>query len=254
MKKMLGIIGVVCFTGVVSAANPSVGAMTASDHALSQKLGEVKALPSEERGNVLVVGDSMMRLLGTELEKEFAAKQPNVSVTSFSSLGSGLVRQDSFDWPMKISELVQAKKPSVVIISLGANDRQSLSSAAGEKLLPGTREWSVEYGHRLGQIMDLLITGGVKHVVWLQLPDMKTEQHQQHALEVNRLVAEAAAQRPQMVLFETASVLARKPGKFVSYVMGRDGSVITVRDSDGVHLSADGAKRLAQAIVQAYWK
>jgi len=253
MKKMLGILGAVCFTAVVCGADSSVAGMTTSDRVLTQKLSLIKALPPEERGSVLILGDSMMRLLGTELEKEFASR-PNVTAMSFSSLGSGLARQDSFDWPMKISELTQSKKPAVVIISLGANDRQALTSAAGEKLAPDTREWSAEYALRLGQIMDLLITSGVKHVIWLQLPDMKSEQNQRHATEVNRLVAEVAAKRPQVVLFETAPVLARKPGKFVSYVMGYDGAVITVRDPDGIHLSSDGAKRLAQAIVLAYWK
>lgn len=254
MKKMIGILGTVCFAAVVFGADIPAGVgMTTSDRVLTQKLSSLKALPVEERGTVLIIGDSMMRLLGTELEKEFAAHS-NVTAMSFSSLGSGLARQDSFDWPMKISELTQAKKPSVVIISLGANDRQALTSATGEKLVPETREWSAEYALRLGQIMDLLITSGVKHVIWLQLPDMKSEQNQGHAIEVNRLVAEQAAKRPQVLLFETAPVLARKPGKFVSYVMGRDGAVITVRDPDGIHLSSDGAKRLAQAIVLAYWK
>jgi len=253
IKKAFGIIGMVCFTAVAFGADQPSGGMTTSDRVLTEKLSGLKALPVEERGTVLILGDSMMRLLGTELEKVFAG-QPNVAAMCFSSLGSGLARQDSFDWPMKISALTQEKKPSVVIISLGANDRQVLSSATGERLIPDTREWSAEYALRLGQIMDLLIKSGVKHVIWLQLPDMKSEQNQRHAIEVNRLVAEEAAKRPQLILFETAPVLARKPGRFVSYVMGGDGAVITVRDPDGVHLSSDGAKRLAQAIVLAYWK
>lgn len=253
MKKMFGLFGAVCLAAVVFGADPAGGGMTTTDRILMEKLNAVKPLPTEERGSVLIVGDSMMRLLGTELEKEFAGR-PNVVAQSFSSLGSGLARQDSFDWPMKVSELMQEKKPAVVILSLGANDRQALSSATGEKLVPDTREWSAEYASRLGQMMDLLVKAGAKHVIWLQLPDMKTPQHQLHAQEVNRLVAEEAAKRPQVVLFETAPVLARKPGKFVSYVMGRDGAVITVRDPDGIHLSSDGAKRLAQAIVQTYWK
>ena len=254
MKKTLSIAGMVCFAAVVFGADlAGDGMTTSSDRMLLQKLSEIKALPVETRGTVLIIGDSMMRLLATEIEKEFA-KLPNVSAMSFSSLGSGLARQDSFDWPMKLSALTLEKKPAVVIVSLGANDRQALSSATGEKFLPETREWNAEYAVRLGQIMDLLIKGGVKHVVWLQLPDMKSEQNQRHAIEVNRLVAEEAAKRPQVVLFETAPVLARKPGRFVSYVMGGDGAVITVRDSDGIHLSSNGAKRLAQAIVLTYWK
>ena len=56
---------------------------------------------------VLMVGDSMMRLLGVAMEKQCkkAGIQPAVS---FSSLGSGLVRPNVFDWNAKIDELARA--------------------------------------------------------------------------------------------------------------------------------------------------
>ncbi len=252
MKK-LGLLSMMfCGWAAVSSAQ-LIGVTTASDKALVDQLKQVEALPKEQRSPVLMIGDSMMRLLGNALEKEMG-KIPEVKASSFTSLGSGLARLDAFDWMAKTIALMDEKKPSTVIVSLGANDNQVLVDLTGKKILVDTPAWNLEYGRRIKQIMDLLIQGGAKRIIWLTLPDMKDPTHQRYAQTVNKICVEQAATHPTVAIFDTAPILARKPGKFVSYVMGADGSVVTVRDPDGVHLSTDGAKRLAQALVLAYWK
>ncbi|MEI6646617.1 MAG: DUF459 domain-containing protein [bacterium] len=251
--KRLGLLNMfICGWAMVSSAQ-LIGLTTASDKALGDQLKQVEALPKEQRSPVLMIGDSMMRLLGNALEKELG-KIPDVKASSFTSLGSGLARLDAFDWMAKSIALMDEKKPSTVIVSLGANDHQVLVDLTGKKILVDTPAWSQEYGRRISQIMGLLIQGGAKRIIWLTLPDMKDPTHQRYAQTVNKIVAEQAATHPAVTLFDTAPILARKQGKFVSYVMGADGSVITVRDPDGIHLSTDGAKRLAQALALAYWK
>ena len=251
--KRLGLLNMFfCGWAAVSSAQ-LIGVTTASDKTLGDQLKKVEALPKEQRSPVLMIGDSMMRLLGNALEKELG-KIPDVKASSFTSLGSGLARLDAFDWMAKSIALMDEKKPSTVIVSLGANDHQVLVDLSGKKILVDTPAWSLEYGRRIKQIMELLTQGGAKRIIWLTLPDMKESTQQSYAQAVNKIITEQAALHPVVSLFDTAPILARKPGKFVSYVMGADGSVVTVRDTDGVHLSTDGAKRLAQAIVLAYWK
>ncbi len=252
MKYLISMVFLGCLLNQLALAQ-LIGVTTASDKLLVEKLSKMEALPREQQASVLLMGDSMMRLFGSAMEKELLKKE-GVTASSFTSLGSGLARLDAFDWMAKASVLMEEKKPATVIVSLGANDHQVLMSASGEKIPVDTPEWNQEYGRRIGKILDLLVTGGAKRVIWLTLPDMKEPAHQEYASVVNKLVAEQAATRQTVMLFDTAPILARKPGKFVSYVMGADGSIITVRDRDGVHLSADGAKRLAQALVLAYWK
>jgi hypothetical protein len=251
--KRLGLLNMFfCGWAAVSSAQ-LIGVTTASDKVLGDQLKKVEALPKDQRSPVLMIGDSMMRLLGNALEKELG-KIPDVKASSFTSLGSGLARLDAFDWMAKSIALMDEKKPSTVVVSLGANDHQALVDLTGKKILVDTPAWNQEYGRRMGQIMGLLIQGGAKRIILLTLPDMKDPVHQRYAQTVNAILVEQAATHPAVTIFDTAPILARKPGKFVSYVMGADGSVITVRDPDGVHLSTDGAKRLAQALVLAYWK
>jgi hypothetical protein len=251
--KRLGVLNMVfCGWAAVSSAQ-LIGVTTASDKALVDQLKQVEALPKEQRSPVLMIGDSMMRLLGNAMEKELG-KLPEVKASSFTSLGSGIARLDAFDWMAKSISLMDEKKPSTVVVFLGANDCQILVDQTGKKILVDTPAWNQEYGRRISQIMGLLIQGGAKRIIWLTLPDMKAPAHQRYAQTVNKIFVEQAATHPAVSLFDPSPILARKPGKFVSYVMGADGSVVTVRDSDGVHLSTDGAKRLAQALVLAYWK
>jgi len=62
------------------------------------------------------------------------------------------------------------------------------------------------------------------------------------------------ARKDKFVLFDMAPLLSRKPGAFSMYMMAPNGSALTVRDVDGVHVTSVGAQRVAQAIVKTFWK
>lgn len=209
-----------------------------------------------EAAPVLMIGDSMMRLLGIAMEKELKAAgvQP---AASFSSLASGLARMDAFDWFAKVDALMSEHKPATVVVTLGANDRQSLKDATGRVVLFGTQEWEKEYALRVGRIMDELIKGGAQKIIWLLLPDMKEPVQQTYAQFVNTLFEREAAteaRKDKVVLFDMRPLLSRKPGTFSLYVMAPNGAALTVRDADGVHLTNPGAQRVAQSLVKTYWK
>jgi len=209
-----------------------------------------------EGAPVLMIGDSMMRLLGIAMEKELKAAgiQP---AASFSSLASGLARMDAFDWFAKVDALMKEHKPATVIVTLGANDRQSLKDTSGRVVPFGSPEWEKDYALRVGRIMDELLKGGATRVVWLLLPDMREPVQQEYAQFVNGIFAQqkaAEARKDKVVLFDMAPLLSRKPGMFSLYVMAPNGAVLTVRDTDGIHLTNPGAQRVAQSLVKTYWK
>ena len=215
------------------------------------------AAPSvpEPETPVLMIGDSMMRLLGVAMERQF--KQSGVTPAyAFSSLGSGLGRPAVFDWNAKVAELLGEHHPKTVFVSLGTNDRQTMEGFDTAAIRYGAPEWEPEYARRIAGMMDQLHEGGVTRVVWLLLPDMKDEATQEHAKLVNRLVTAAAqdeSRRDFVTLFDLGPVLSRRPGQFSQYVMSKDGAALTVRDPDGVHLTNDGAKLCARAILKTFW-
>lgn len=236
MKKLLPALLAVLFTAASSAP-----AATSS--------------PPEPDTPVLMIGDSMMRLLGVAMERQFK-KSGVTPAYAFSSLGSGLVRPAVFDWNAKVAELLGEHHPKTVFVSLGTNDRQTMEGFDTAAIRYGAPEWEPEYARRIAGMMDQLHEGGVTRVVWLLLPDMKDESIQEHAKLVNRIVTAAAqdeSRRDFVTLFDLGPVLSRRPGQFSQYVMSKDGAALTVRDPDGVHLTNDGAKLCARAILKTFW-
>lgn len=208
------------------------------------------------RSPVLMIGDSMMRLPGHAMERELS-RLPGIQATSFSGIGTGLARLDAFDWLGKIDELCAELRPKVAVVALGANDRQPMLLPDNRSLAqPGSPEWDAEYGHRIGQAMDRLAAGGCERIIWLQLPPMRDAVVQAHAGRINELVATAGAQRPRVVVHDFSPLVAdRRTGGYTERVMDpMTAAAIRVRDPDGIHLTPDGARMLATALIQEYWQ
>lgn len=217
--------------------------------------GAEKDKPPTPDTPILMIGDSMMRLLGVAMEKQFKKDgiQPAVA---FSSLGSGLVRPAAFDWNAKIDELCKEHHPKTVFVSLGTNDRQTLEGVENGVVRYGAPEWEPEYEKRLAEFIDRIFANDVERIVWLLLPDMKEPANQEHAQLVNRLVTKLAqeeSRKDRMTLFDLGPILSKRPGKFSPAVMASNGAALTVRDPDGVHLTHDGAKLVARAVVKTFW-
>jgi hypothetical protein len=207
------------------------------------------------RSPVLMIGDSMMRLPGHAMERELS-RLPGIQATSFSGIGTGLARLDAFDWLGKIDELCADLHPKVAVVALGANDRQPMLLPDNHGLAqPGSPEWDTEYGRRVGQAMDRLAAGGCQQVIWLQLPPMRDAVVDDFAKRINGLVAEAARTRPAVVVHDFSKLVAdRRTGGYVERMMDpMTAAAIRVRDPDGIHLTPDGARMLATALIKEYW-
>ena len=202
------------------------------------------------------MGDSMMRLLGIQMEKAFkkADIQPAVA---FSSLGSGLVRPAVFDWTAKIAELLETHHPKTVFVSLGTNDRQPIEGEAGGVIHYDKPEWEAAYARRIGAVMDQLLAAGVTRIVWFRLPPMKDAVNQAHAELVNTIVereAAAESRKDKVTIFDLSPLLSRRPGTYTQYLMSPQGEALSVRDPDGVHLTNAGGKIIATAVLKTFWK
>ena len=234
----------------------SLLAVLAISPALAADKGKQKGpdIPTPETP-ILAIGDSMMRILGNQIEKQFKAADLT-PVTAFSSLGSGLVRPSVFDWTAKINELLEANHPKTVFVALGTNDRQTMETLEGSVIPYGAPEWEPEYAKRIGAVMDQLLQGGATRVVWLLLPCMKAPANQEHAELLNAVVtreAQTEERKDKVSLLDLGSLLSRNPKKYSAGVMAPTGEFVTVRDPDGVHLTSDGAKLVAKAMIKIYW-
>lgn len=239
MKKLLKRFALIILAGLVAT-----GTMAAE-------------APEYPQGStpVLMIGDSMMRILGANMEKEFrlADIQPAVA---FSSLGSGLVRPSVFNWFTKLDELLAENHPKTVFVALGTNDKQALETEDGTIINYGAPGWEAAYRSCIARVMDQLLAADVDLVVWFLLPPMKEPAVQEHAQIVNRIATELAGEdsrKDKIFLYEMASCFSRKPGVYSQYMMSPAGEAIMVRDPDGIHLAVGGAKAVAKACVKNFY-
>ena len=147
-------------------------------------------------------------------------------------------------------------KPKTAFIALGTNDRQSLESRTGSMAAVGTDEWRVEYKCRIEELLDALYTSGVTHAVWMLTPPMKSDGNEQHAQLVASIVAEIAGDkkyRDRFHRYDMGKVLTIRPGRYTQTIISKTGAAVSVRDTDGIHLSFQGAKIVAEDVLKTYW-
>ncbi len=194
-------------------------------------------------GDVLIIGDSLMKSVGREFKKACAAN--DLSSEVFTSIGSGLARLDLLDWHSKTKELIEQHKPKLVLVMMGANDNQAMQGAGGGVPF-GIPGWEIEYGRRCGKLMDIMIDGGVSEVVWFGLPCMREKRLNKDAIVISRIIKQQAAARPKVEYISTYKMFSKKD-KYSAYIIKKSGMPLDVRASDGIHLNSSGAKYLVES-------
>jgi hypothetical protein len=193
-----------------------------------------------------VVGDSLAGPLGNALAGRGATLGLLAVVIDYQG-GTGLTREDLFDWPGTAAQRLPEVAPDVVVSLLGANDGQALRLPGG-RLEFGSPEWDREYTGRVGAFMDLL-AGGSRRVYWVGVPTMSDPDYDARVRHINALAQQEAATRQQLVYVDAYSLVQDEEGRFATQLVDEAGDLVTVRLSDGTHLTSAGADRLALAVL-----
>jgi hypothetical protein len=173
--------------------------------------------------------------------------------TSEYQVGTGLIRNDYFDWKRHLEGVVRAREPEVVVFMTGANDSQDF--IVGGTYYPYTTErWHRLYEKRVSAIMDVLTANGRK-VVWVGMPPMRDKTLNSGMAEVNGVFATEAEKRPGSVEYvDTWQLFSAPGGGYTDTLPDEDGNQEQVRLEDGIHLNVPGSERLAVAIMAAVEK
>lgn len=194
----------------------------------------------DEPLRVLLAGDSMMRELADAINDEAPTDLTNTR-TEYR-ISSGLARPDFFDWPSQLARLMQSYRPEAVVVVFGTNDHQDIE-AEGRVLRWDSEGWAVEYGRRVGLVMDLLGRPGVT-VTWVGLPAMRQPGMSAAMDRLSDIYRQQAAGRPWVHVIDTGAVVEAPDGSYATELANGNGK-LTVRQPDGVHFSLAGADRAA---------
>ena len=129
----------------------------------------------------------------------------------------------------------------LILALFGANDAYSYAFE-GRAIEFGTDAWKQAYEGRIAQIYDIADEYGAQ-VAWLGMPCMKSEKFDKKMKTLNLIYKDAAQKRGARYIDISGAICDN--GKYLK--QGADNKPL--RNDDGVHISLNGAKKVAIYVV-----
>jgi hypothetical protein len=197
---------------------------------------------------VALVGDSMMAVgLSATLMRQ-AADDSNLHFVKAFRSGTGLARPDVFNWIDEYPGMVRSERPDVVLVAIGANDGQGF--VVDDKVqLFGTAAWCKTYQSRVANFLAMVESGGSR-VVWVGLPPMRLEAYNARIAVINRIVYTVVSHDPHATWWNSAPFVGDEAGDFREFATLKNGTIMRLRNADGIHFSDDGAGLMSSVLMK----
>ena len=206
----------------------------------------ITSVESGEDYTVVVVGDSIGNGLWQGLTYGFRDEKI-IKIVKKSRVSTGLVREDYYNWPQALENILQTQEFQVAVVLFGTNDRQAIRTDDGIFRIKSD-EWKLLYRARVDRIMEQLKEKNIA-IYWVGLPIMRSPSFSRHADLVNQIVR-ASAEAHEVKFIETWDEFADSRGRYNAYGTGISGRKRKLRAGDGIHLTVQGYRKLALAVEQ----
>jgi hypothetical protein len=196
-----------------------------------------------ENLGVILIGDSIMQGFGWGFEN--ALKTSKISIKNMAKASTGLTNKKFYDWSEELKAALASlenRPQNLLIFALfGANDAYSYTF--DEQALDfGTDAWREAYEGRIAEIYEIATEHGAQ-VVWLGVPCMKSEKFDKKMKALN-LIYKDSAQKYGARYIDISGAICDN-GKYLKE--GADKKPL--RKDDGMHISMNGAKKIAVYVV-----
>lgn len=216
----------------------------AAQDALTWARSYINPFPESDHYNAYVLGDSLASGLAAGLRAAFH-DGASVKITEQTVRGSGLARPDRFDWDAKIQSLVKTDSVHIAVIMIGLNDRGSIRTASGYEKF-GTEAWRQAYGLRIDALIKRLKDANVA-VYWLGLPITSDPNINEDFGVLNQVFRERAYLNG-IKYIETWNGFVDQFGQYSAFGPDLTGRTRRLRDTNGVHFTAEGNRKLANFV------
>jgi uncharacterized protein len=190
---------------------------------------------------ILVVGDFLANGLGDGLQDAFTAS-PGVAIQTRGNIASGLVRTDYYDWQAQLPKMLDTLTPAIVVVTLGANDRQQLiAPGLNEKF--GSDIWFLAYEERV-QAFAKLVTSRHIPLLWVGLPPFGSDDMTADAVKLNQLY-QSQVESAGGEFVDIWGGFTDDDGKFLVTGSDINGQQVRLRTADGVNMTDAGRRKMA---------
>jgi len=194
---------------------------------------------------VAVLGDSLGQMLGQGLAEAFTDR-PEVAILRKARENTGLVRDDYFDWPKAVHDLLASnEKIDVAVMLIGSNDRQPLR-IGGTTYDLRSDKWDELYKTRIEAISAAFRD---KHIplIWVGLPIMKSERLADDVLAFNDFYREQV-EKAGGTYIDIWEAFGDDRGQYSPFGPDINGQSARLRAADGVHFTRAGSRKLAHFV------
>ena len=192
---------------------------------------------------VSVLGDSLAILASQGLTDAFSVK-PQVSIADLGRDISGLARDDYFDWPKAVRDLVATKpKIDVAVIMLGINDVQPLKDN-GELLDTLSDKWRAAYAERVDALLAPLRDAHIP-VLWVGLPPMRDEPLHAQAAALNEIYRDHVGKAGGKYV-DISDAFSDPNGQYAAFGPDAEGQNAKLRNGPGgIYFTKAGSRKVA---------
>lgn len=190
---------------------------------------------------ILVVGDFVGDGIAWGLDQALA-KEPKLAVIERTNASSGLIRNDTYDWNQALLGILNEENPDIVVVAIGANDRQDLR-VDKERFPVRSEQWQQAFGERVDAMADTLRVYG-RPFFWVSAPPLRGEEATSDIAYLNGLV------EPRVVkagghFVDIWNGFTNASGQYITTGPDIEGQVKALRASDGVSFTSVGKQKLA---------
>jgi lysophospholipase L1-like esterase len=192
---------------------------------------------------LLATGDSTMQGIDNFLADDLGDQ---ATVRSDVRPGTGISKLNP--WARISATDVKRLRPSVTVISIGANDAWPMPTPAGATVTCCDAAWVAEYTTRVRSMMQTYLRGGRGRVFWLTLAVPRDPRRVPIFAAVNSAILRAADGLAGVTILRMDQLFS--PHGYEDAISWR-GHAVRVREPDGIHLNVSGTAIAASVIKQA---
>lgn len=213
----------------------------------ADELTPAAPIPSRERYNVVVLGDSLGDGTWAGLY-HVLRKDKRFNIIKKSRVATGFSRQDYFDWNAEVRSIAADTRIDIAVVVMGTNDRQPIVEAGKRHALfePG---WRDIYERRVDDFTAALKAAGAQ-IYWLELPVMKSPRFGADMAQFNAIFEERALVNG-ITFVDTDELATGADGGYTAYGPDRFGRTKLLRAEDGIHFTMPGYELLGERIANA---
>lgn len=193
----------------------------------------------------LVVGDSLGNNLAYGMIPQLS-EQPTLTLIRQAKASTGLSNPWFYNWHTNLATFLKTYQPNLVIVFLGANDRQDYV-INGVRQVFGTETWKKTYRANITKLATAATKSGA-YVLWVGMPIMKPYNYAKGITLIDEQFAMTVPKVPGAIYLGTRAYTADASGAYRGWAMV-NGKYSQIRGEDGIHFTALGQQVLATYVI-----